>query len=449
MGHAQGLSMLYLEARCISRRARRRLAGRPERLDLVRRAGARRAGRHARDPGRERDRGLARPRGRLRQRRDRLALGDPQDGEADGPVPAGDGLRHLRLLGHAPPRQHVRRRQLRRGRPRRVADDPARLAGRRRASSRLAEDERRRGARARRRGPSRRCSTSSASRRSRDEEVEAATVGYDSRDLPDRDRAADVEAADAALERGVRRSTSRARSTAHGFGDVAEAVVACSASASSADYLQTSAVIDAAGPRPLRRQRPERLPRPGHGLPARGRALGAAAARCRTRSTPRGSATRRRRPRRCCVERGEAARGRATRTRSSSRSGRRSARSCARRSTASPTPTCSRRSATASGRRARAAPRPRPPRRRRRVHRPRRRAAVRLGDRASGLQSKGTALIHRADLQPLDNLELFGMSPLYSLGVVPRDRAQRGRLRARPAASGRCRPSSTTSRAPR
>jgi hypothetical protein len=32
-----------------------------------------------------------------------------------------------------------------------------------------------------------------------------------------------------------------------------------------------------------------------------------------------------------------------------------------------------------------------------------------------GLQSKGTAVIHRADLQPLDNLELFGMSPLYTL----------------------------------
>lgn len=34
---------------------------------------------------------------------------------------------------------------------------------------------------------------------------------------------------------------------------------------------------------------------------------------------------------------------------------------------------------------------------------------------AIGLQSKGTAVIHRADLEPLDNLELFGMSPLYSL----------------------------------
>ena len=34
---------------------------------------------------------------------------------------------------------------------------------------------------------------------------------------------------------------------------------------------------------------------------------------------------------------------------------------------------------------------------------------------ALGIQSKGTAVIHRADLQPLDNLELFGMSPLYGL----------------------------------
>jgi propanediol dehydratase medium subunit len=34
---------------------------------------------------------------------------------------------------------------------------------------------------------------------------------------------------------------------------------------------------------------------------------------------------------------------------------------------------------------------------------------------AIGLQSKGTAVIQRADLQPLDNLELFGMSPLYTL----------------------------------
>ena len=34
---------------------------------------------------------------------------------------------------------------------------------------------------------------------------------------------------------------------------------------------------------------------------------------------------------------------------------------------------------------------------------------------ALGMQSKGTVVIHRADLEPLDNLELFGMSPLYTL----------------------------------
>ena len=34
---------------------------------------------------------------------------------------------------------------------------------------------------------------------------------------------------------------------------------------------------------------------------------------------------------------------------------------------------------------------------------------------AVGLQSKGTAMIHRADLEPLDNLELFGMAPSLTL----------------------------------
>ena len=34
---------------------------------------------------------------------------------------------------------------------------------------------------------------------------------------------------------------------------------------------------------------------------------------------------------------------------------------------------------------------------------------------AIGVQSKGTTVIHRADLQPLDNLELFGMAPSLTL----------------------------------
>ena len=112
-------------------RARSRIAGRPERIDLLRRSRALRARRHARDPRRERARRLAGSRGRVGKRRDRLPLGDPQDREAHGPVPARHRLRHLRLLGDAAARQHLRRRQLRRRRPRRVAHGPARLAGRR------------------------------------------------------------------------------------------------------------------------------------------------------------------------------------------------------------------------------------------------------------------------------------------------------------------------------
>ncbi len=124
----------------------------PERVDLVRRAGDERARRRARDPRRERACGLARPRGRVWERRDRLALTDAPDGQADGTVPAGDRLRHLRLERHAPLRQHVRRWQLRRRRPRRVAHDPARLAGRRRhRTARRAGRRRRPGARGSRR----------------------------------------------------------------------------------------------------------------------------------------------------------------------------------------------------------------------------------------------------------------------------------------------------------
>ena len=113
------------------------LAGSPERVDLVRRARPLRSRRDARDPRRERPRRVARPRGGVGQRRDRIPLRDPQDGEAHGPVPSGNGLRDLGLLGHAAPRQHVRRRELRRRRPRRVAHDPARLAGGRRDRARV------------------------------------------------------------------------------------------------------------------------------------------------------------------------------------------------------------------------------------------------------------------------------------------------------------------------
>ena len=48
-----------------------------------------------------------------------------------------------------------------------------------------------------------------------------------------------------------------------------------------------------------------------------------------------------------------------------------------------------------------------------------------------GLQAKGTALIHRADLPPLGNLELFSIAPRVTPRAVPRPRPQRGPLRQR------------------
>ena len=80
-----------------------------------------------------------------------------------------------------------------------------------------------------------------------DAEVEAATYGYDSSDMPDRDRAADVEAADAALERRVSGLDVALALDRRGFPEIAEAVLDMQRQRVSADYLQTAAVIDAAG----------------------------------------------------------------------------------------------------------------------------------------------------------------------------------------------------------
>jgi hypothetical protein len=80
-----------------------------------------------------------------------------------------------------------------------------------------------------------------------DEEVEAATFGYSSRDLPDRDRAADVAAADRVLAEGVSALDIVRELDAAGFEDVAEAVLAMQRQRVSADYLQTSAIIEPDG----------------------------------------------------------------------------------------------------------------------------------------------------------------------------------------------------------
>ena len=229
--------------------------------------------------------------------------------------------------------------------------------------------------------------------------------------MPDRDRAVDVEAADAALERKVSGSTSRSRSTAAGSptspGDPRHAAPA------RLRRLPPDRGRDRCRGRcPLCGERSERVRRPGHRLPARRRAVGEAAGAA-PRRRPSTSQSADRGDTEIFEEVGEAGRGTdpaevviavgpafgdairetingldhgdvlAAVVDGVSRRGR--------------TP----RDQGATGRR-------------RRVHRPRRRPLSGSGV-ALGLQSKGTAVIHRADLQPLDNLELFGMSPLYSL----------------------------------
>jgi propanediol dehydratase large subunit len=246
-----------------------------------------------------------------------------------------------------------------------------------------------------------------------DAEVEAATVGYDSGDMPDRDRAADVEAADGVLARGVSGLDVAVALDRHGFGDVARAVVGMQRQRVSADYLQTSAVIapdgtvrsavnspnEYLGPgtgyrlEGLRwellqalphRVDPRRLGAPEHDAPPLVEAVGPALAggdeheivisigpafADQLRETING------------LDHGEVL------------------------------------AAIYDGVREAGG--------RARLVRVRRTADVAFiahdGARlagsgfALGLQSKGTAVIHRADLQPLDALELFGMSPLYSL----------------------------------
>ena len=213
-----------------------------------------------------------------------------------------------------------------------------------------------------------------------DEEVAAATAGYDSGDLPDRDRAADVEAADALLERGVTGVDVALALERRGFVDVAEAVFAMQRQRVAADYLQTAAVIDADGLVHSAVNDPN-----AYRAPARATAWRASAGSCcrrsRTSSTPPalGGGRRGRAGRRRARRRGERA---TTRRRSSSRSARRSPTRSARRSTAWPHGRA--RGGLRRGARGRggAAARAGAPRRGRRVHRARRRTAVGLGRRA-------------------------------------------------------------------
>jgi propanediol dehydratase large subunit len=246
-----------------------------------------------------------------------------------------------------------------------------------------------------------------------DEEVELATRGYDSRDLPDRDRAADVLAGDRVLDEAISGlDVARALDEA-GFADAAEAVLRMQRLRVTADYLQTAAVVgpgwvvdsavsdpnDYLGPGTGYRLDGERwavLQRLPHELdPER---LTAGREEAGARLVARGDARQGDDADEVVVALGPAFLAEL-------------------RETIGGLPHEAVLSAIVDGIRAEGG--------RPRIVRVRRTADVAFvghdgallsGSRvAVGLQSKGTAVIHRADLEPLDNLELFGMAPLLSL----------------------------------
>jgi propanediol dehydratase large subunit len=246
----------------------------------------------------------------------------------------------------------------------------------------------------------------------RDEEVEAATHGYASRDLPDRDRAADVAAADRVLEGAVSALDVVRELDAAGFTEVAEAVLGMQRQRVSGDYLQTSAIIEPDGTVRSAVSDPNRYEGPGTGYRLEGERWELLqqlpyvldpeeeASPNEVPSPVREThvATVDDDPDDVVVAVGPAF-------------------ADALRETINNLAHADVLRAVGDGiREGGAEPR---------FVRVRRASDVAFighdgaklsGSRiAIGLQSKGTAVIHRADLQPLDNLELFGMSPLYSL----------------------------------
>jgi propanediol dehydratase large subunit len=245
-----------------------------------------------------------------------------------------------------------------------------------------------------------------------DEEVEAATYGYASRDLPDRDRAADVTAADRVLAEGISALDVIRELDAAGFADVAEAVLGMQRQRVSADYLQTSAIIEPDGTVRSAVSDPNLYEGPGTGYRLEGERWellqqlpyvldpgkeflddGGLSPVQETHVAMIGTASDE-----VVIAVGPAV-------------------GDSLRETINGLAHADVLKAIADGvREGGAAPR---------LIRVRRVADVAFvghdGAKLSGsgvavgLQSKGTAVIHRADLQPLDNLELFGMSPLYTL----------------------------------
>jgi propanediol dehydratase large subunit len=253
-----------------------------------------------------------------------------------------------------------------------------------------------------------------------DEEVKAATFAHSSEDVPDRDRAADVEAADRVLAERISALDVARALDERGFSDVAGAIVGMQRQRVSADYLQTAAVIESDWTVRSAVNDPNRYAGPGTGyrlegerwqllqsLPHVDQAADLVAPDAPSNSLLQspgdvlrelGEAAAGERPDEIVIAVGPAF-------------------GDGLRATINGLPHAEVLGAIMEGVRAGGAEP--------RLVRVRRVADVAFighdGAKLSGsgvavgLQSKGTALIHRADLQPLDNLELFGMSPLYTL----------------------------------
>jgi len=246
-----------------------------------------------------------------------------------------------------------------------------------------------------------------------DAEVEAATVGYDASDMPDRDRAADVEAADQALERKVSGLDVALALDRQGFDDIARAIVDMQRQRVSADYLQTSAVIDPDGLVRSAVNDPNLYTGPGTGYRLEGARWEALQALPHVVDAAQlgmggntvdevvavvGEAIAGTDPAEVVIAVGPAFADAIRETINGLDHGDVLA------------------AIIEGAEEAGALPR---------IVRVRRVADVAFiahdgaqlsgSGIALGIQSKGTAVIHRADLQPLDNLELFGMAPLYSL----------------------------------
>jgi propanediol dehydratase large subunit len=245
------------------------------------------------------------------------------------------------------------------------------------------------------------------------EEVHAATYAYNSEDVPLRDRAADVAAADRVLAERITGADVARALAGRGFADVAEAIVLMQRHRVAADYLQTAAVIERDGSVHSAVNDPNRYTGPGTGWRVEGerweriQALPHVIEARELAASPLAAPG-------LVRELGEARRGSAADEVVVAVG---PAFADGLRETINGLAHDEVLHALVDGVRDGGA--------RPRVVRVRRVSdvafighdgAVLSGSRvAIGVQSKGTAVIHRADLEPLDNLELFGMSPLYTL----------------------------------